>query len=828
MKKKITSKIVSCLLTACMTVSLLPLPALAAEDQNSTAFTPKRFFIVSEENPDGTELAQKVSLVSSEFQAKGICDSIEILYGEASLSEEGDVLVQVSDTLGTDSFKITPENDKILLSAGSPASAMYGLRDILKTYLLGGEVTQTEETPDVAQRIFHLDCGRKYFTKDWIISLIKELSWLQMNQLELDFSNGTGFRFALDDMNLDIDGDGTADENLSVLPGGVTDPDSYLTESEMNEIIAVADEYGIEIVPCLDTPGHTGWIVGKESFAKYADNGELDVEDEEATTFMKALVKKYAAYFVSKGCTTFHMGGDEYLHAYYNWGTPMPSTEGKYAAVADYLDGLAGELKEIGVTKVRSFNDPLYYNEDTTTHIWQNVDEAVYWCRRMSGFNYAAPMTLAKQGLDMINGHGDFYDILTGGDDNWKKPVGDANTKKTPAGIYSQFHNNTFAGNENVDDQYIVGSTYFLWCDDPTQGTQEDVAASLYPRLRSSSAKMQDENASGTYEAFAETFTDSVGGFTASGSLQDVTLPEPEKLQSAADIAAAQEITSLIKSIGTITSLNDKASVEAARAAYNALTAGQKQLVDTEVLKLLTDAEQEIAKLEEAEKDKIPPLKTSDLSASTISAIGTQTYTGKEITPSFTVTCNGKVLTKDVDYTVAYSNHVNIGTASVTVTGKGSYTGKQTASFSIVIQKGSTWEIGNFRYKVTDASANGTVALTGTAASKASAVIKATVQIGGKTFAVTEISAKAFQKNSKLKKVTIGKNISKIGKKAFFNCKKLKTIRILSTKLTAKKVGAGAFTKISAKASVKVPKAKKKAYQKFLYKKGLPKTAKIK
>lgn len=52
--------------------------------------------------------------------------------------------------------------------------------------------------------------------------------------------------------------------------------------------------------------------------------------------------------------------------------------------------------------------------------------------------------------------------------------------------------------------------------------------------------------------------------------------------------------------------------------------------------------------------------------------------------------------------------------------------------------------------------------------------------------------------------------------------------QILFMEYTPKLCAYGAFTKISAKASVKVPKAKKKAYQKFSYKKGLPKTAKIK
>lgn len=116
-EKKTASKMISFLLAACITVSALPLSAFAAEEQSSTAFTPKRFFIVSGEKPDGTELAQKVSLASAEFQAKGICDSAEILYGEASFAREGDILIQISDTLGTDSFEITPADGKILLSA---------------------------------------------------------------------------------------------------------------------------------------------------------------------------------------------------------------------------------------------------------------------------------------------------------------------------------------------------------------------------------------------------------------------------------------------------------------------------------------------------------------------------------------------------------------------------------------------------------------------------------------------------------------------------------------------------------------------------------------
>lgn len=67
-----------------------------------------------------------------------------------------------------------------------------------------------------------------------------------------------------------------------------------------------------------------------------------------------------------------------------------------------------------------------------------------------------------------------------------------------------------------------------------------------------------------------------------------------------------------------------------------------------------------------------------------ISAIPDQTYTGKEITPAVTVKDGTKTLKKDVDYTVAYSNNIKVGTATVTITGKGEYTGTATKTFQIV------------------------------------------------------------------------------------------------------------------------------------------------
>ena len=74
------------------------------------------------------------------------------------------------------------------------------------------------------------------------------------------------------------------------------------------------------------------------------------------------------------------------------------------------------------------------------------------------------------------------------------------------------------------------------------------------------------------------------------------------------------------------------------------------------------------------------------ISSATVS-VATQTYTGKALTPKPTVTLPGYgTLREGTDYTLSYASNVNVGTAAVTITGKGNYTGTRTATFKIEAQ----------------------------------------------------------------------------------------------------------------------------------------------
>lgn len=127
----------------------------------------------------------------------------------------------------------------------------------------------------------------------------------------------------------------------------------------------------------------------------------------------------------------------------------------------------------------------------------------------------------------------------------------------------------------------------------------------------------------------------------------------------------------------------------------------------------------------------------------------------------------------------------------------------QAAPEKTAVDTTKTYTVGKNKYKITDADAK-TVDYAGPAKKNVkSVVIPGSVKIGGVSYKVTGIAAKAFK-----------------------GCKKVTTITVKATGL--KKVGAKAFAGIAAKAKIKVPKGKLKDYKKLFKGKGQGKKVKIK
>ncbi|MCR4690099.1 MAG: leucine-rich repeat domain-containing protein [Lachnospiraceae bacterium] len=131
-----------------------------------------------------------------------------------------------------------------------------------------------------------------------------------------------------------------------------------------------------------------------------------------------------------------------------------------------------------------------------------------------------------------------------------------------------------------------------------------------------------------------------------------------------------------------------------------------------------------------------------------------------------------------------------------------------------------TLESGGGIYVITEAAGKPSVSFKRLANPVKKFTIPATIKANSVTYAVVSIEDGAFSGDTTLSSVVIGKNIKSIGQKAFFKCKKLKSVTIKTTKLKKKTVGAKAFKGIAGKAVFRLPSKKAKSYKRILLKKG--------
>lgn len=334
------------------------------------------------------------------------------------------------------------------------------------------QAAETQAADSSFMKIFHLDCGRKYFTKDWILALINEISAAGYTHLQLAIGND-GMRFLLDDMSLTVNGTTYSSEEVAAAIH--TGNETYynfttdeLTESEMDEIIAYAKAKGLGIIPVINTPGHMDAILdaaealtGKT--CSYNGSGRtIDVTNSTAVAFTQAFVQKYVDYFASKGCKYFNMGADEYANDRYTGGSMgfgnLQST-GKYSYYVKYVNAVAALIKNAGMTPM-AFNDGIYFANNTSSGTFDTDIVICYWSNGWSSYTPMPASDLASKGFKMVNTHGDYYWVL--GKSDWQ-----CNAKKA-----SGFNYKTFQGG-TIDNP--SGAMFCIWADYPGAETEASV-----------------------------------------------------------------------------------------------------------------------------------------------------------------------------------------------------------------------------------------------------------------------------------------------------------------------------------------------------------------
>ena len=349
------------------------------------------------------------------------------------------------------------------LTAQSRRAAVYGLRTVFEA----GELAfgRLADWPCTNERGLHLDAGRKYYTKGWIMERVKDLSRNRMNVLWLHFSENEGFR---------IDS-----ERHPEVPSRF-----HLTKDEVREIIALCGELFVDINPALDCPGHLGaallehprWRLNREMAEPLYS--ALDITNPDARAFLLELVDEYAELFA--GSKVFHIGGDEFID--FNHFERFPEMDacarerlgpdcGGVDLYVDFLNQVIAHVRAKGF-QVRVWNDGLF-RPDQAEHVEldRNVQIA-FWSNWDKGM---APLkAFLDRGYQVVNYHSEYlYFILL-----IRKDYSDPDPDK----ILTQWHPGMFpthpvSGPQTLDpkSEQMLGCCYSIWSDWPDLEDEEEV-----------------------------------------------------------------------------------------------------------------------------------------------------------------------------------------------------------------------------------------------------------------------------------------------------------------------------------------------------------------
>ena len=312
------------------------------------------------------------------------------------------------------------------------------------------------------QRIFLLDCGRKYFTTTEVKAIINQLQENHYTHIELAFGNDA-LRFILDDMSLTANGKNyTSTEVTAAIEYGnqqfcseTSASSNAWSQTDMDDIISYAGKHGIKVIPLFNAPGHMYAVIkamedlgltnvgSKVGDAESSPNWGLDVTNPAAVNFVQALVQKYITYFAGKGCTMFNIGADE-----------SGINASNYSAYAQLVNSHAAMVQNSGMVAM-AFNDGIYnpsYIGNLNGVEFDNNIVISYWTYN----NYAKAQSLADKGFVINSTHNNWYYVLGKNNNNW-------------AGYNTAINNMNTVKCTDVDSDYTTdsGCTLAVWCDNP-------------------------------------------------------------------------------------------------------------------------------------------------------------------------------------------------------------------------------------------------------------------------------------------------------------------------------------------------------------------------
>lgn len=495
-------------------------PNVQSYTKDSDTFTlPKksRLLVVSNEKSLNNEvLLRDLKRASSQLADRGVLsEAPQIVFGTLENAAENDIIVKMGtnpDLTGkNDAYAVDIKNN-ITISAEDETGIYYGLTSVIQMLIEGDNVLtkgNIVDYSDVEDRSFHLDCARKFFTKDWIISLIKDLSWQKYNSIQLHFSENEGFRLQSD--------------TLEAIDGFQYVNNQYLTKQDMLEIIQVANEYHIEVIPSLDSPGHLGavlrYLPSDYSCASLFPSDGRRAQcfniftNDEARGFLIDLMTEFIDFFSEAGCKRFNIGGDEFLEKFSNFSNEQ------YVQIMEYFNEVSAIAKSKGMTP-RTWNDGVMYGNYTGYKLDPDI-EICYWAAPQ---NCASIEKFVQNGNKVVNFSDIYmYYVLSSW---WLQnacPEGDRIYKEWHPGKFSTLQGGIPQTYNKPYANFIKGGSYAVWCDVPGYMTQDSVANNIFYRTRATAYKMWNTSDSMPEYADVKKAFDKIGRVPGYKSV----LPEP-------------------------------------------------------------------------------------------------------------------------------------------------------------------------------------------------------------------------------------------------------------------------------------------------------------
>ena len=476
-----------------------------ASDKTWVMTKDSKFVIVANEaNLKNNRLAEIVKLVNSEFMDKQIisADAQAMLYNQDGAPTDITIDIkpvsEITDkTTSKEAYKITIDDTGIHLTGASETAVLYGLRTIEQLTIANNSTLAYGEIvdyPNVAERRIHVDMARKYISKDWFIRQIREMSYFKMNAIQMHFSENLGFRIECE-----------------------TDPsivsEEHLTKADVREILAEAKKYGVKVIPSFDSPGHVDQILRahpeygqKDKYGNHYKSG-LDVTNPEAIKYIYSLYDEYMELF--KGCTDFHIGGDEYMEFdRAPFTTQYKEVLDNYArenidpnatwkdVIAKYINDLAEHVHEKGFTP-RIWNDGIYYGENSWGQNKQMIEMHKYigidfWSQMSWNYSIAKLQTFLDKGHDTIynvNASFFYYVLRPSMPDDGRKQHSFDNLNSDKL-IFDQWTPGKFQANTIADDNpSIKGASLAIWCDKADVCDEDTITEDIANEMRALATK---------------------------------------------------------------------------------------------------------------------------------------------------------------------------------------------------------------------------------------------------------------------------------------------------------------------------------------------------